>query len=54
MDTFEILSKSQSRALIVYIFYHVALAALGGVFTSGGSGYRPLGFLFADFGMSLW
>lgn len=44
MDTLERLSKSQSRALIVYVFYHVAYAAPGGVFTSGGSGYRPFGF----------
>lgn len=44
MDTLERLSKSQSRALIVYVFYHVAYTALGGVFTSGGSGYRPFGF----------
>lgn len=44
MDTLESLSKSQSRALIVYFFYHVAYAAPGGVFTSGGSGYRPFGF----------
>lgn len=42
--TLEILSKSQSRALTVYVFYHVARSALGGVLMSGSGRYHPSAF----------
>lgn len=47
--TLEILSKSQSRALTVYVFYHVARSALGGVLMSGSGRYHLSAFLFADY-----